>query len=302
MSHIPENLAERAQWHLCLSHAFLIPDQAEALDALRDDLLADLNELNDTLKLVDDQALEQLQQTLQGLAAQQDLLLIYSRLFLAPPAPALLNLGFYIDGALMGHSCQQVEDLYMAHGLERDPAFRDTADHLALYLQFIGWLHARIIEATEDGDHEQAQRHLQDAYATLHRHALPAMQRLVEQIDKAQQELNLPKLYDQLIRLAYAALLQDAAAIHAVLPDESIAPAEPHGIEPSADSTGQGEMSHCQLCGKPFLAEAGLQHMIDTLAEKGLGTDHLLVCADCRARAMGMQPVQPPKAKKAAHG
>lgn len=300
MSHIPKNLGERAQWHLCLSHAFLTPRHAGTLEALHDDLIADLNELNTTLGLAEATTLARLQQALQTIPDQEQLLLTYSRLFLAPPAPALPNLGFYLDGALMGNSCQQIEDLYSAYGLTRDNDFHDTADHIALYLQFIAWIYAQIMERIEEGEHEQVQHHLLDAYSTLRKHALPAMDRFIEQIDKAQAELNLPGVYGELARLARAALLQDATAIHHILPEDA-APLPTTEAPPAApeEIATSDEMSHCNLCGKAFVAEAGLQQMINTLAEKGLSTDHMLVCADCRASKMGMQPMKPPELKKA---
>lgn len=300
MSHIPENLGERAQWHLCLSHAFLTPRHVGTLEALRDDLVADLAELNATLGLGEAATLEHLHRALHAIPDQEQLLLTYSRLFLAPPAPALPNLGFYLDGALMGSSCQQIEDLYSAYGLTRDDDFHDTADHIALYLQFIAWIYAQVMERIEEAAHEQAQHHLLDAYSTLRKHALPAMERFIEQLDKAQAELKLPSVYGELARLARAALLQDAAAIHRILPEDAAplptAEAPPAALE---EATTSAEMSHCTLCGKAFVAEAGLQQMISTLAEKGLSTDHMLVCADCRASEMGMQPMKPPQVKKA---
>ncbi len=301
MSHIPENLAERAQWHLCLSHAFLIPEQEGSLEALRDDLPADLEELNATLELCDAASLARLKLTLEGITDHQQLLLTYSRLFLAPPAPAIPNLGFYLDGALMGSSCQQIEDLYASCGLERQKDFHDASDHIALYLQFIAWLYAKILEHEEEQAHDEAQKHLLNAYGTLRNHALPALERFVEQIEKAQRELALPSVFGELARLAQAALRQDAAAIHSLLPDDAPLTVQQEHIEEMApQATTEGEMSHCNLCGTAFIAEAGLQQMIDTLQQQGLTTDHMLVCADCRASEMGMKPMKPPEIKKAA--
>lgn len=300
MSHIPESLGERAEWHLCLSHAFFTPQHDGSLEALRDDLTADLSELNACLAHCDQTSLERLRHAVHAIADQQLLLLTYSRLFLAPPAPALPNLGFYLDGALMGTSCQQIEDLYTAHELARDENFHDAPDHIALYLQFIAWVYARVIECQQAAEHERAQQYLLDAYGTLRKHALPAMARFIEQIDKAQQELELPLLYGELARLAQAALLKDAMAIHQVLPDEAVTAMPEQAISHIHTHADEiTEMSHCTLCGQPFVAEAGLRQMINTLADKGLSTEHMLICADCRASAMGMQPMRPPEAKKA---
>jgi len=294
-------LTTRAELQLCLARAFLPPMSQGDFDALRDDLGPDLRELNGELDVLPLAQATALFDALAALPGHDQLLRSYSRLFLAPPAPALLSLGFYLDGALMGSSCQAIERLYRQYGLERDKQFHDTADHLALYLQFIGWLLAQTQEHLNNGDAEAALALLNDLNYTITHHGLPAIQRLIAQIHKAEQELPVLHLYGQLATLVRQALANDAAAIQSVLPRPDAPVAKDQGtVGSGAESRAQEQAAMaCTACGQSFVAGAELDTMIAALGAHGLSTDHMRICPDCRAGAMGMTPMQAPRLKKA---
>lgn len=223
----------------------------------------------------------------------------YSRLFLSPPAPALLNLGFYVDGGLQGGACQAIEALYRAHGLARSPEFRDGPDHLALYLQFVAWMMARAAELLGAQDETAANRVLADLHQSVVRHALPAITRLRTQIVKAEQEYALPAIYSALCQLAQCALKADALALQHHQPQpssRSVAVLEEVPVLPVAADV---EQVACMTCAKPFVPEAGMAGMIAALRAQGLSTEHMLICPDCRTGAMGLTPMKPPQYRKA---
>ena len=295
-------LVNRAETLLCLARAFLPPRDEADFSAMRDALGPDLRELDAELPLADTPQLTALCDTLAALPDHTRLLTSYSRLFLAPPAPALLNLGFYLDGGVMGGTCQTIERLYAEHGLERDAHFKDTADHLALYLQFLGWSLARAEEALEAGDEAAARKVLTDLHQSIVQHGLPALGKLIAQIDKAEREFPVARIYSQLARLAESALERDAHAIQLLLPrkptllDGGLSAANPTTLSGDADT---GPEIGCAACGTSFVAGKELASMIAVLETQGLSTDHMKVCPDCRAGVMGMTALAPPKLKKA---
>jgi len=293
-------LTTRAELQLCLSRTFLPPMREGDFDALRNDLGADLRELNSELEVLPEVQASTLCDALAALPDHETLLKSYSRLFLAPPAPALLSLGFYLDGALMGNSCQAIERLYRQYGLERDSHFCDTADHLALYLQFVGWLLAQAEEHLHNANPDAARAVLSDLNYTITHHGLPAVQRLIAQIHKAESELPVLRLYGQLAILVRQALANDAAAIQSALPRPDAVVAKDRGTA----GTGAEPRAHdhpaiaCTACDKAFVAGQELETMIAALETHGLTTEHMRICPDCRAGAMGMTPMEAPHMKK----
>ena len=293
-------LTERAERLLCLARAFLPPRTESAREAICEHLAADLHELQHALNGGVDEV-GAFEQSIATLEAPDRLLNTYSRLFLAPPAPALPNLGFYLDGAMMGNTCQDIESLYLKYGLERDAHFKDAADHVALYLQFLGWIMAQAEEQRLAGDTRGMIETLTDAFQTLTRHAKPALERLDEQIRKAEDELALPAVYGQLTRLALTATADDATAVRPHL--QARQPAGPVTAKSEApqifsDPTSSAPAA-CTNCGADFVADEGLARMISILEVQGLDTAHMRICPKCRTADMGMIPLKIPTLKKA---
>lgn len=298
--HQPDlKLSSRAELQLCLARCFLPPSRQADFDALCTELPADLRELNSSLAVLGDGEIDELCDTLSTLPDATTVLATYSRLFLSPPAPALLNLGFYLDGGLQGGSCQAIEDLFRTHGLARDPAFRDTADHLALYLQFVGWMLARAIDHQERAEHDAALAILGELHHSIVRHALPALQRLHAQILKAEDEYHLLPLYGKLCSLAHHALAADAMTVQHLLPQPAASTGLLDKPPPATAAPHLQEDSACTVCSHPFVPAGDLAGMIAVLRAQGLATDHMQVCPDCRAGAMGLSPMELPRMRKA---
>ena len=58
-------------------------------------------------------------------------------------------------------------------------------------------------------------------------------------------------------------------------------------MQPPADNAA------CRRCGTEFMPAADIAAMAETLAARGLATDHLALCPTCRAYKMGLTPTSP---------
>jgi putative dimethyl sulfoxide reductase chaperone len=294
----------RAETYLCLARAFLPPMAPGMLEALRHDLLEDLANLHAEVPISDStpDRIDALRYSLEGVPDDQALLREYSRLFLSPPAPAMLNLGFHLDGGIMGGSTRQMEAWYQRHGLERDPSFRDLPDHLVLNLQFLAWVLGAAAESSgNDGDTEM--QGLRDARDLIARFTLPGVHALKGKIEAAIEEHRLSATYAALSSLLADVLMRDLEFLSARLPAQALqtdpSAAEAKETQPDAlpETDPEGRLA-CRICGTEFAAGEALAGMIARLQAAGLATEHLAVCPDCRTETMGMRPLTPPTPKR----
>ncbi len=71
---------------------------------------------------------------------------------------------------VMGKSTQDVQRLYRQAGLEVSKAFKQPPDHIRIELRFMSHLIARILEALEQGDIQQAEALVNTQLGFLQRH------------------------------------------------------------------------------------------------------------------------------------
>lgn len=305
-------LALRAEHSLCLSRAFLPPLHMADREALQHDLMDDLTVLGPAIGMPD-ATLAPVLNALKNLPKQPELLATYSRLFLAPPAPALLNLGFYLDGAVFGTHGQQIGQLYARWNQARHPDFHDAPDHLALYLHFLGWALAQTldwvfpegenamdaVDITPDHPHAASIMALfTDIYQSLTQQALPALQAMYAAILKAEREKALFPLYGVLVTLTHDALHQEAMHLGRSRPSApSLLLSEGGRFVPVKASAVPENDVACTACGTLFLAEPDLAGMIAMLTAQGLSTDHMQRCPQCRTSQMGFSALKAPKIK-----
>lgn len=283
---------------LCLGQAFLVPREEAFRATLRDDLCPDLEAINAELGFTDAAELGRLAAALATTSrAEGGFLRVYSRLFLSPPIVAPLNGGIYLDGALMGGSTRRMEAFYARHGLVRDSGFKDLPDHLSLQLQFVAWLHSR---ASEAGDPARAREILADARNFIRRFVLPWIPQLVSRLSVAGENDHTVDAYLQLARTVEAALQRDLEVLLVCAHDDEqkeCADEPPVAEEVVAAATPEKPDAphvHCRVCGSPFGLEPDLAFMIRQLEVRGLATDHLRTCRDCRAGEMGFGTMNPP--------
>jgi putative dimethyl sulfoxide reductase chaperone len=297
----PDRLVPRAETYLCLARAFLPPTQPGMLESLREALLDDLTSLHAELPFsaATPARIETLRAALATIRDDESLLSEYSCLFLTPPAPAMLNLGFHLDGGIMGGSTRQMEAYYLRHGLERDPNFRDLPDHLALNLQFLAWVFAAAAESSH-GKQGAPQQGLHDARDLIARFALPGVHLLIGKMVPAIDEHALGSTYYELAHILADVLKRDLSFLSERLPASATrewnASLEPEPEVP-AESDPEARLA-CRICGTTFVAGEALAGMVARLQAQGLATEHLAVCPDCRADTMGMRPLTPPSLKR----
>ncbi|MFC2991468.1 molecular chaperone TorD family protein [Halomonas tibetensis] len=293
------DLLSAAELSLCLSRAFLAPQAGVTLAEAQGPLLEDLRSLAETLPALDIERLAALSQALAALPDTQRLLLGYSRLFLTPPAPAPLNLGAYLDGGLMARSVPTMEALYLRHGLERDPAFRDLPDHLSLHLQWLAWVYSEAMEAHEAGT--DATPALTDAASMLHDLTLPALAGVRRKVVQAARDENtLP--WRLLVELTHDQLTHDLARLEAALPSlasRAVPPPERpniNAVETFEASEAPRETLTCRSCGEAFESDPVMAEMRQRLSAAGVSADHLAVCPRCRDGQDGPTALRPPGA------
>ncbi|MBD3895900.1 molecular chaperone TorD family protein [Halomonas sp. ML-15] len=295
------DLLPAAELYLCLARALLAPRAGVTLDELKGPLLEDLHSLADGLPALQVERLDKLAQALDDLLNDERLILGYSRLFLTPPAPAPLNLGAYLDGALMGQSTQSMLALYRRHGLERDPAFHDLPDHLSLNLQWLAWVYSEAMEARDAG--EETTPLISDAVTMLRDITLPALAALRGKLAQTNPEDTLTRPWRQLIDLAYDQLKYDLSRLKSVLP----APTPRASQEPSRASARDAittfeaseaprETLTCRACGEAFESDPVLAEMRQRLATAGVSAEHMTVCPRCQGRSAASTSLRPPGA------
>lgn len=290
-------LTERAEFYLCLARAFLPPMEQRDFHAIREQLAPELAELGAELGYSISRPLAQFRAAIARIPDEQELLRLYSRLFLVPPTPAHLNGGFYLDGAFMGHSTLQIETCYRRFGLVRSPDFHDAPDHLSSLLEFLALIHARAEEANVAGDNAVVEILLRESGGFARDYVAPWLPALYRDLDgvTAHGSIN---VYAALVDVLQTAVAHDFARADAVsdpLPPALASPPDNGSARHSSDQL------RCQSCGTAFIATDGMHDILLSLTRSGLGTEHLEQCPECRTRSMGLSSMPAPDPKRLRH-
>lgn len=288
-------LMPRAEFYLCMARVFLAGQEGLTAAHLKDELLEDLKALAKDLPAITSEQVQQLQVSLEKLDNQQGLIKEYSRLFMTPPAPAPLNLGYYLDGGIMGTSTRAMEIYYLRYQLEKDQAFHDLPDHLALNLQWLAWVLAQLLEEAGDQPAFQSQA-IQDMGSFINNYTLPAVQQLANKVQAATEQYQLSTTWLNLITMTQSQLEADLNSLKTLLPvqEEASAPRQaPEQREAAADARPDEELE-CQACGVTFTAGEALAEMISRLKTAGVAYDHMLICSNCRETSLDQGQMKPP--------
>lgn len=264
----------KAELYLCLARAFATPADPAFLAALRDDLPTDLEEIGTRLGCPMQSALADYRMAIAAIADPEQLLVLYSRLFLVPgDHHPSLNTGAYLDGALAGGSLAMLEHCYARCGLERRRDFRDLPDHLSAQLELVAWLFA----AQAEPGSEPPLRAAEVLSRFVARWAGPLRAELQAATDRFRLAAN-PYLH--------LARVLEAAVLHEVSEDPS-APAADTGVDPEIARL------RSQYAGREIGAE-DLAIIRARLAADGLETGHVAIPEDARDRTMGLAAMTPP--------
>ena len=280
---IPALLQERSDLYQMLAQAFLTPQSEAHFRAMVDLLADDLAELELDLGYGLDSDVSELRLALSCLADPQDLLQVYSGLFLQPPRPATLNVCFHLDGAMMGGTVSEIEAFYLHYGVERGEHFKDFPDHVSMQLEFVAYLFGRAAKALEadqpDTEAALAARHFLFAFV---RRWVP---HFVLSLETAGRQLELKaNPY-----LPLARMLALAAEHDAVL--------NPEWLKPKKQAEIAMEKARADYGSRGVSAE-DMADMERKLREKGLSTEHLQIALGQRDAAMGLTAKSPPDPRR----
>jgi TorA maturation chaperone TorD len=269
-----ETALAKAELYLCLARAFTTPTDPGFLAALRDDLPTDLEELGARLGYPIQPTLAEYRSAIAAVPHAEQLLVIYSRLFLVPgDHHPSLNTGAYLDGALAGGSLAMLEHCYARCGLERRADFRDLPDHLSAQLELVAWLFA--------AEGQPGDRPPMRAGELLSRFVARWVGPFRADLEAAGSRFRLAaNPYLHLARVLEAAVMREAAE------DLSAQTADP-GVDPEIARL------RSQYAGRE-IGEEDLAIIRARLAADGLASGHVAIPEDARDRTMGLAAMPPP--------
>ena len=288
----------KSELYLCLARAFATPTDAVFLAALRDDLPLDLAELGARLGCPLEPALADYRAAMATIADAEQLLVLYSRLFLVPgDHHPSLNTGAYLDGALAGGSLTMLERCYARCGLERQGDFHDLSDHLSMQLELVAWLFQAEARAGNDATHRRRAASIRAERPQHAERSQPEPPMRAEQIlsqfvvhwvGPFRAELEAATQRFRLTANPYLPLARvlETAVRHEVGADQST---------PTADSGIDPEIARLrsQYAGRE-LGEEDLAIIRARLAADGLPSDHIAIPEEARDRTMGLATMTPP--------
>ena len=275
-----EALSARAEFYLMLSRAFLPPTAPDSHDAFVNILPAELREVSaeagyDNLQKIGDYAA-----TAARVPDHTTLLQIYSGFFLMPPREVQLHVSVYLDGTILGKSCDALEAFFRKHGLARSDDFRDLPDHISAVLEFLALLYARAAEtdgyprADLENDATEVIRHFLLSWVPMMKRQLARQQ---DEEDKHMGAEARPPIYLRLVELLEAALVADVGELSPAL-KQVLSPLAPDML-PKEDTK---EMARCVECGADIAPAARIRRVKKVLEKEGIDASHLDRCPKCR--------------------
>lgn len=260
--HTPATI--RLEMWLTLARAFQAPSSPAFAEAALGPLAADLKDFATEAGFDADTSLAALGEAIERIDSPTALLVQYSRLFLSPPSPAQLNLGFYLDGVTNGPALDAMDVWRSRYGIAQRESVKGLPDQLPIQLEFIAYL------ASHENDDV-----LGDYISSF---LAPALPRMLAALDDA-------GFADTVYRALLAFTLDSIRAAEKVSePDaREVRRKRRHDVE-------VGVWRHCGVCGMPYAREKEIQIMLKALAVAGLPGDHLTTCPDCRTAAQGSLP------------
>lgn len=270
--------AEKAEFWLCLSRAFLPPMTADTQAALRDCLADDLQELAATLGYPLAEAITDLRSAVAALPDPAAALVLYSRLFLVPgTGHPHINTGVYFDGTVNGDTVRKLAECYGACGLEKDASLADLPDHAAVQLEFAAWLFASAAAHEQDASSPSAPINADDFIAAFIARWAPLLRQDLAEAGGRFGLADNPWLH-------LARIVETASAVEAAAEQLPVATPEASEIE---------RLRRLHAGRMPDASE--LAELRASLERDGLSTAHLAVAPADRDAAAGLTPLTPPR-------
>lgn len=282
MSEPKISLQDKSEFYLIMARVFMTPQTQESYQGMKECLADDLADINRGLCYELGSHLDAYRAEIAKIPNHEDLLIIYSRIFLQPPREAQINPGVYLDGAFMGGSVDEMAAYYLKFGLARGDHFKDLPDHVSVQLEFVSCLYARAAEAlltgTSDTDAEAGAGHYLFQFV---RHWLPKFHADLEKTTRELAEIGLPaNPYLPLASILAAAVAHDSVS-------------NPAWIEEKSRVENAMKNARASYAARGITPE-DLAMMERKLKEKGLSTEHLNIPVGNRNEAMGWTAKTPP--------
>lgn len=267
----------RAELYLCLARAFETPTGPAAFEAMRDALADDLDDMAAELSLDVAADVDEFRRRMHAIADADELLQIYSRLFLQPPLAVHINTGVYLDGCMNGASLGEMEEWYGRAGLARAEDFRDLSDHAVLQLEFVAFLYGHALDGTDGAEH--------GAGEFIGRFVARWAPSLVDNLNLAERELGFAgEPYLPLARILAKAALRDAEA--------------PADFDPARLRRERALAGARRKQAMKGITPEDLEQIRNKLARQGLATEHLDVDHEQRDAARGWRVGTPPAPRR----
>lgn len=201
----------RRDFWLCLARAFGRPEGDAFRDVFTSHLADDLQAIAEETGLIVHEDLAALRATAAGLDQDLDLLRLYSKLFIAPPTPVMLNSGFYLEGGRTGHVEQELRALYSRHGVAKNEAMRDLHDAVPIQLEFLSFLFGRAGDHAMSGQNMEARAYVAEAESFIARYLAHWCSPFLRDLEKACAEDGLNRAFEHLARILWLAVEQTRA-------------------------------------------------------------------------------------------
>ncbi|WFE75323.1 molecular chaperone [Roseinatronobacter sp. S2] len=243
--------SRRDLW-LCLARAFGKPAGDAFRDVFAQHLADDLKAIAEETGLVAHEDIAALRRDAARLGNDLDLLRLYSKLFIAPPTPVVLNAGFYMDGGKSGQIEQELRAIYARHGVAKNADMRDFYDAVPLQLEFLSFLYGRAGDYAKAAQNMEARAYMAEAEAFIARYPVQWCTPFLRDLEKACADDGLNRAYEHLARILWLAVEQARAGA----PIEAL----PAGAGlPQGSSRGLGDVTAQDLAEVAYrLEQAGL--------------------------------------------
>ncbi|MFZ2300327.1 MAG: molecular chaperone TorD family protein [Gallionella sp.] len=287
MSEPKTSLRDQSEFYLILARAFMAPQTQESYHAMKEYLSDDLSDMDQTLGYGMDVHLECYRAEMAKISSQEDLLIIYSRIFLQPPREAKINSGVYLDGAFMGGTVDEMAAYYLKFGLARGDHFNDLPDHVSVQLEFVSYLYAQAADAllADAPDTDGAEAGAGHYLFQFVRRWLPKFHADLEKTTRELREIGLPaNPYLPLASMLAVAVARDSVA-------------NPAWIEEKSRVEKAMEKARANYAVRDITPE-NIAEMERKLKEKGLSTEHLKIPVGSRDKEMGWIAKTPPDPRR----
>ena len=204
--HLADTAHARRDFWLCLARAFAPPAGGDYHAAFAEDLPADLDAIAGEIGLELGAQIAAFRDAAARAGDSEALQKLYAGLFLTPPAPVMINAGYYIDGGLMGATEKALNAWYGHHGFARHEHFRDLSDTVAVQCEFLSLLYDKAGTAAEADEDLEAMAYIGEAERFLAEYPRRWVTPMLRELEAAVERRDLNPAYAHLLRVLWLAL------------------------------------------------------------------------------------------------